>query len=117
MKLVSLTRSLVAAAVISVSFAGVAHARNEVFTAQLQAPTQESRVVARSTLWSCEGDVCRARPRHSASVSACRALAREVGPLTAYGHEENQLSAEEIAECNTTSRAARAASRNQQAQN
>ncbi|MBI1185746.1 MAG: hypothetical protein GC206_00125 [Alphaproteobacteria bacterium] len=116
MKLASFSRSLVAALVLGAAFTGVAQAR-DVFTAQLQAPTQESRVIARSTLWTCEGDVCRAAPRHGVSVSACRALVREVGALTTYGAEDNQLSAEQLAECNASSAAARAAARTQQAQN
>ncbi|NWG52459.1 MAG: hypothetical protein HXY28_01955 [Hydrogenophilaceae bacterium] len=116
MKLVSFTRSLVAAMVLSTAFVGVAQAR-DLFTAQLQAPAQESRVIARSTLWTCEGDVCRAMPRHGVSVSACRALVREIGPVTSYGAEDDQLSAAQIAECNASSSAARAAARAQQAQN
>ena len=46
----SVTRSLLAAALISAAFTGVAFARNDVFTVKFEAPTQETRVITQNTL-------------------------------------------------------------------
>lgn len=97
----SVTRSLLAAALISAAFTGVAFARNEVFTARLETPTQESRVITQNTLWSCQGDTCLARPGHAATVRACRQFAHEVGArVVSYGPAGGELTAEEISRCN-----------------
>ncbi|MGE0828490.1 MAG: hypothetical protein AB7O04_03965 [Hyphomonadaceae bacterium] len=106
MKSFSISQALAAFAFLSLAAAGAAHA-DDVFTARLQAPTTEARVVARSAVWTCEGEVCRARPNHAASVSACRALVREVGAVSAYGPEAAPLSDEQLSACNASARAAR----------
>lgn len=97
----SAMKSLLIASLASVAFAGAAYARDAVFTAKLEAPISESRVIALETIWNCEGDTCVARPNHSASVRACRQFARESGArVVAYGPEGNELTADEIARCN-----------------
>ena len=116
MNLSTFSQALAAAAFLSISFAGVAHAR-DIVTAQLQAPAGEARYVARSTVWTCESDTCRARPDHSVSVSACRALVRVTGPVAAYGSTEAQLTEEQLTACNASARVARNAQATQQAQN
>lgn len=110
----SVLKSLVVAAVISVGFAAPAFARDAVFTAKLEAPVAEqTRVIAQNTIWTCEGDTCRARADHAVTVRACRQLSREAGDvrIVAYGIEGRELSADEIARCNGD------ASATQQAQN
>lgn len=100
----SVTRSLLAAALISAAFTGVAFARNDVFTVKFEAPTQETRVITQNTLWSCEGDTCVARPNHAATVRACRQLAHEVGGrVVSYGPAGGELTADEISRCNRDS--------------
>lgn len=98
----SVVRSLVIAAFASASFAGVAYARDAVFTVKLDAPVAEqTRVIAQNTVWTCEGDTCVARPGHGANVRSCRQFVRESGArVVAYGPEGDQLNAEEIARCN-----------------
>lgn len=98
----SVTKSILIAAIASFAFAGAAYARDAVFTAKFEAPvTQQGRVIAQNTLWSCDGDTCRARPTHSATVRSCRQLAHELGArVTAYGPEGAELTADEIARCN-----------------
>ena len=96
-------RSLAIALVLaSAGFAGAAYARDPVFTVKLEAPVAEqTRVIAQSTVWTCEGDTCRARPSHASSVRACRQFVRESGArVTAYGPEGDELTADEIARCN-----------------
>jgi len=98
----SIIRSILVAAVASASFAGVAYARGEVFTARLVTPvTEQTRVIAVNTLWTCNGDTCLARPNHAASVRSCRQFVRQTGArIVSYGPEGGQLSAAEIARCN-----------------
>lgn len=99
----SVLKSLVIAAVVSAGFAGVAYARDPIFTVKLEAPVAEqTRVIAVNTLWSCEGDTCLARPGHAATVRSCRQFVREAGGVrvTAYGPEGGELTAEELARCN-----------------
>jgi hypothetical protein len=99
----SIVKSLVIAAIASAAFAGAASARGgEVFVARLATPLAEStRVIALNTVWTCEGDTCRARPGHASTVRACRQFVRESGVnVVAYGPEGGELSADEIARCN-----------------
>jgi len=94
-------RTFAAAAVFAVSFAGVAFARDTVVTATLQAPSADARVVADSAIWNCADATCRAIPQHAVSVHGCRDFARRShAVITAYGSQDRQLSAEELARCN-----------------
>jgi hypothetical protein len=110
-------KSLTAAAALIAACAGAAYAKDDIFTAKLQAPAAESRIVARSAVWTCEGDTCVARPNHAASVSSCRAFVREAGPVVAYGPADGQLSAEQLVACNASARVARVRTETQQARN
>lgn len=99
----SVIRSLVVAAVISAGMVAPAFARDAVFTAKLEAPVAaQTRVIAQNTIWTCEGDTCRARADHAVSVRACRQLSREAGDvrILSYGVEGRELTADEIARCN-----------------
>lgn len=98
----SAIKSVLAAVVLAASFAGVAYAQNETFTAKLATPVAaRTQVIANSTVWICNADTCLARPTHASTVRACRILARETGSrITAYGPEDHQLTAEELARCN-----------------
>ena len=95
-------RTLFLAAILGVGFAGVAHARGgAVFTATLEAPAQESRVIVQNAIWDCSADTCVARPNHAATVRSCRQFVRESGArVTAYGSPERQLTSEELSRCN-----------------
>jgi hypothetical protein len=99
-------RSMLVASVLALSFGGVAHARDQVFSAQLANPTSErAEIIALDTLWRCEADACVAVARHSPTVRACRQFVREAGAVLAYGPEGDQLSAEELERCNAAARA------------
>lgn len=94
-------KTVLIAALFGAAFAGTAFARDQVFTARLEAAAASSQVIAQNTAWSCEGDTCRAVARHDATVRACRQFVREAGQrVVAYGPEGAELSAEEIARCN-----------------
>ena len=98
----SAIKSVLAAVVLAASFAGVAYAQGETFTAKLATPVAErTQVIANSTVWICNTDTCLARPTHASTVRACRILARETGArIVAYGPESRQLNADELARCN-----------------
>lgn len=97
----SIFRSLLIAAVFAGASAGVAYARNPVFTAKLEQPAAETQVIAQNAVWTCQGDTCVARPNHSVSVRSCRQFVRHAGGrVVEYGSEERQLTADEIARCN-----------------
>jgi hypothetical protein len=94
-------RLFAAAAVLAVSFAGAAFARDTVVTATLQAPSADGRVVADSAIWNCTQASCTAVPQHAVSVHGCRDFVRRShARVTAYGSPERQLSADELARCN-----------------
>ena len=99
----SAIKSLVLAALLSAGFAGVAYARDPVFSVKLEAPVAaRTQVIAVNTLWTCDGDTCLARPSHAATVRSCRQFVHHAGNVrvTAYGPEGNELTADEIARCN-----------------
>jgi hypothetical protein len=99
----SIIRSTLIAAVMTVGFAGAAYARDAVATIRLAAPASDAQVIAINTLWNCDGDTCRARPNHAISVRACRQFLREAGPgarVIAYGADDRALSGDELARCN-----------------
>lgn len=99
----SIIRSTVLALALNAGFVGAAYARDGVATVRLAAPYEGgTQVIALNTLWSCNGDTCLARPTHGINVRSCRQFIRQAGnvQVVAYGNEERQLSADEIARCN-----------------
>ena len=99
----NIIKSVVVAALASAALVGAAYARDAgVFTARLEAPVAErTQYITQNTIWTCEGDTCRARAQHAASVRACRQFTRESGArVVAYGPEGGELSADELARCN-----------------
>lgn len=95
-------RSIFVAAVLFAGLAGPAYARGDIFTVKLETPMAErTQIITQNTIWTCEGDTCRARARHASSVRACRQLARELGVrITSYGPEDGELTPDEIDRCN-----------------
>lgn len=82
--------------------AGAAYARSTV-TATIAAPVaQQTEIVASSasagaSVWSCTGDTCVAQLAGEPTARVCRALARKVGTVVTFAN----LSAEELARCNS----------------
>ncbi|MBS0383950.1 MAG: hypothetical protein JSS00_01215 [Proteobacteria bacterium] len=91
----------IAAAILSAAFAGAAYAQSSTFTAKVAGEPAQSRIIALNTMWNCSGDTCIAHPDHAVSVRACRQFAHQARvQVTAYGNEQQQLSADELARCN-----------------
>lgn len=76
--------------------------RNYSYTAQTAAASRmQGDVVAGGITWACQGSVCSTTgPWPRPAPQACRALADQVGRVTAYGHSGAMLSAGELATCN-----------------
>lgn len=97
-----LFRTFATAAVLATCFAGAAFARDTVVTASVATPFADARVVADSAVWNCAEGACRAVPQHAVSVHGCRDFARRShARVTAYGSQDRQLSADELARCNS----------------
>jgi uncharacterized membrane protein len=97
-------KKILFAALATVALTGVASAR-EVVTVKLEQPKQEAtRVIADGNVWNCAGDTCQTFTRKPVTARTCGLLAREVGRVSAYNGERQQLSAEQLATCNARAR-------------
>jgi hypothetical protein len=95
-------RMLAVAAIVSLSFAGVANA-NGPLTASLKAPVAaKTKIVAGGAVYACEGSTCvaLAAPARAATVAGCKALVKEVGQLTAFSNGKRSVEGEDLATCN-----------------
>lgn len=95
-------RTLAAAAILSLSFAGAAYADGKV-TVTLKAPVAaKTKVVVSGAVYTCEGTSCVAlvAPTRAVSLSGCKALVKEVGQVTAFGDAKRTLEADDLAACN-----------------
>ena len=80
-----------------------AHAEGSFANASLASPIAKStQVIAGGAVWTCEGSSCRAPATSDAtlSVSACKQLAREAGPVVDYAVDRQKLSDAELQRCN-----------------
>lgn len=96
-------KSILVAAIASTAFVGAAYARDGgIFTVKLEAPVAEqTQYITQNTIWTCDGDTCRARAQHASTIRACRQFVREAGVrVIAYGPEGGELTADELARCN-----------------
>ncbi len=96
-------RSAFAAAAL-LGLAGPAFASNQ-FTFETVNPVSERRIIAESVVWTCEGTVCKGElDRKAPTVRICKKFAKEAGEVKDFRNTKTQLSAEEIAACNTAAR-------------
>ena len=96
-------RSIVAAAAFA-AIAAPAFASNS-YTFETVNPVSSKRIVAESVVWSCEGTKCSAElDRKAPTVRICKKIAKQVGELTALRNTKSELTADELAECNTAAK-------------
>ena len=96
-----------ACAVLSLGLAGSAFADGPL-NATLETPTTTHvTFFADNALWNCDGAACTGsmEPGGASSLFNCRALARKVGRLTAYGAAK-PLDEANLAKCNTAAASA-----------
>ncbi len=98
MKLTLITTSAV---LLSLALAGVARADGRI-TASLEGQTGQSRLIAASAVWNCQGATCVAdlAPAAADGVSGCRELAKQAGRVAAYATPGKTLDAKALARCN-----------------
>lgn len=99
-------RTLAAAAVLTFAVCAPAFAADGKITVSLQTPlAAKTKVVAGGAVFACEGEACVAygAPTRAISATACKAVVKEVGAVTAFGDERKQLEADELARCNGAS--------------
>lgn len=96
-------RSVLAAAAFA-AIAAPAFASNS-YTFETATPVSDKRIVAESVVWSCEGTKCSAElDRKAPTVRICKKIAKQVGELTALRNTKSELTAEQLAECNTAAK-------------
>lgn len=95
-------RMLAAAAVLSMAFAGVAHADAKL-TATLKTPVAaKTKLVVSGAVFVCEGSTCVSSTAlaRTVTVAGCKALVKEVGELTAFTNGKRAIEGEALAACN-----------------
>ena len=96
-------KSIALAATLSLAAFSVAQAEGSFASASLSSPvSRATQVIAGGAVWTCEGSSCRAPVTSDAtlSVSACKQLAREAGPVVDYAVDRQKLSDAELQRCN-----------------
>ena len=95
---------LVCAFLLALGMVGSAWAAAQydyIATTKTKRANRQGAVKAGSLTWKCQGNQCRIRgPWPIPSVSACRALAKQVGFIQRYGHAGRYLSKAELNKCN-----------------
>ncbi len=92
-------------AIAALALAGVALPAFATYTFETATPVAEKRVIAESVVWSCDGTVCTGDLKRKApTVRVCKKIAKEVGQVTALRNANGELTAEELAECNTAAK-------------
>ena len=88
------------AAVCTPAFAGA------VLTATPATPSSKQGFVAGSVIWSCDSSGCRSTSDTTGAdtLTACRALAAQVGALTAFSTNGQAVTATRLAACNATAK-------------
>ena len=74
------------------------------YTASLATP-QTTRSVVKEMRWTCAGAQCTApRDATAPDIVVCEAVARKLGPVTAFSAGERAFSPAQIAQCNGSRR-------------
>jgi hypothetical protein len=95
-------------AVVLAMVATTASAKIFTYEAKLATPVATAGTMRAGVFnWKCDGDTCTLNaPWEKPAVGQCRALAKQVGRITSYGHDEIVLDAEQLEECNAAAAAA-----------
>lgn len=71
----------------------------------LKAKTSRDHLMQDGNLWQCKLTVCKAaKVKTSDPAAACKAMAGQLGEVTAFSWQGTALSAEDLAACNTAAR-------------
>ena len=101
-------QTLAAIAALSASmFASAALADGRV-AAALEAPVAaKTKIVAGGAVFVCDGVECvsTSAPSRTITAASCKALAKEVGRVSAFGGETKSLDAGDLDRCNSSAKA------------
>ena len=100
---------LAAAAALSLAFGGMTFAADGKIVVSLKTPVaSKTKVVAGGAVFVCEGAECVSAqaPSRALTAAACKALAKEVGRVSAFGGDSKSLDAEDLARCNASAKVA-----------
>lgn len=99
-------RMLTAAAVMSMTFAGVAFADAKVSASLATPVAAKTKVVAAGALFICEGSTCVANSAQArtVTVSGCKELVKAVGAVTTLTNGKRSLESDELATCNAVAK-------------
>ena len=70
------------------------------YVATLATATDDNRAVAGGVAWACKGTTCVANKGNSRPSRICRGLAREMGEITEFKVEGEQIAEDKLARCN-----------------
>ena len=71
------------------------------YTAELAQPAGETRAIAGSLVWVCNGTSCIADKGSSRPLRICREVNRKFGTVATFTAKGEALPAEELAKCNS----------------
>lgn len=79
-----------------------ANAATYLYIAETYSNVKKSgKVKASSLTWNCSGRRCTiSGPWPTPGLSACKNLAKLIGPIKSYGHSKKKLNSKQLAECN-----------------
>lgn len=94
---------VVLGAVMLALASGTASAKIFQYKARLAKPVEKDGPVRASVFnWTCSGNACSINgPWAKPGVGHCKALAKAVGEITAFGHSEAKLDEQQLEECNS----------------
>ena len=105
-------QSLAAVAALSTAmatclFAGSAFADGRIAVALENPVAAKTKVVAGGAVFICDGAECvsTAAPSRALTAVACKALAKEVGRVSAFGGDTKSLDADDLTRCNVSAKA------------
>jgi hypothetical protein len=95
------------AALTTCLFAGSAFADGRIAVALENPVAAKTKVVAGGAVFICDGAECvsAAAPSRALTAVACKALAKEVGPVAAFGGDTKSLDADDLTRCNASAKA------------
>ena len=70
------------------------------FTAELAAPTADTRVVAGGIAWRCEGTTCSAPVNGTRPLRVCRELNRKLGQVVSFSAGDAVMDEAALVRCN-----------------
>ena len=93
-----------AAALIAAASFLAAPALAGTYSAKPVAAPAASKIMGKDIRWACAGGTCRGSTDTSRPLVLCQDLAKRAGRLESFAADGQQLSAEELAKCNSAAR-------------